>query len=134
MVAAAALAAATLWTPVALTYIAGPLAFVACVVVGIVAVVFYRPSVPVLAGEAVNVGALAVTVIMLLAAGCGDPAGHIDGWVWAVSIAAAVGGGTWALLRPRHAWWGVPLATLVGAALATGLATVLTGNTGLCPD
>jgi len=139
MVAAAALAAATVWMPVAALVVFGPLGFALWLLFALAAAAFYvrvwRQWVPVLAGLVLDVGALALTALGLLVAGCGgDQAGHVDRWMWALGGMLAFAIGTWALSRPSRALWGLPLGTLAGAAVVIGLAVVLNGNTGLCPD
>ena len=136
MVAAAALAAAAAWMPIAFLFAFGPLGFALWVLFGLAALGYFLKvwgTLP-LTGLVLNVGAYVVAVFALLLAGCGSPAGRIDDWMWALSSIAALAVGFWSLLRPARASWGLPAATLVAAAVAIALAVVLNGNTGLCPD
>src|SRR3954447_17979805 len=139
MVAAAALAAATVWMPVAALVVFGPLGFALWLLFALAAAAFYvrvwRQWVPVLAGLVLDVGALALTALGLLVAGCGgDQAGHVDRWMWALGAMLAFAIGTGALSGPSRVLWALPLGTLAGAVVVIGLAVVLNGNTGLCPD
>lgn len=90
--------------------------------------------VSVLVGAVLNVGGFVLAFLAFLLTGCGDRNGHISGGVWAVGLVVSVVSGTWALQRPSRAWWGIPLSTLLATGVVIGLATALTGSTGLCPD
>ena len=136
MAAAAAVAAAVAWMPIAFLFAFGPLGFALWVLFGLAALGFFLKvwrTLP-LIGLVLNVGAYAVAVFALLLAGCGSPAGRIDDWMWAVSGLVAFALGFWSLLHPTRAWWGLPAATLAAAAVVIVLAVALHGNTGLCPD
>ena len=85
-------------------------------------------------GAALTLVALYTGWILLLLGGCRGSDGHIDTGVWIGGAAIFLIGAAWAARSPRRAWWGLPLSMLVAAVFVLGLATLLTGSTGWCPD
>jgi hypothetical protein len=132
--AAALVAAAAVFVPVALVLddrrLAG--AVVAVVAIAFYAVVRPRAVPSLLLGAALNAAALYGAFILLLIGGDCDDDGHIPVAVWVIGALVYGGFALWALQRGRRAWWGLPLATLTAAVVIVGLATVFTGSTGAC--
>ena len=93
-----------------------------------------RPAALYVLGAGLTVAALLVGVILLLIAGCGGSDGHVDTGVWIGGTAIFFAGAAWAVRSPRRVWWGLPVSMLVAAGFVVGLATLLTGSTGACPD
>jgi hypothetical protein len=118
--------------------IAPPVAFV-LVLAYAVALALYlsprgRPAAPYVLGVGLTVIAVFAGALLLLLAGCGGSNGHVDSGVWAGGAAIFLTGGAWAIRRPSRVWWALPLSMLVASGFVVGLAVVLTGSTGACPD
>jgi hypothetical protein len=93
-----------------------------------------RPAAAYVLGAGLTVGALLVGVVLLLVAGCAGSDGHVDTGVWLGGAAIFFAGAAWAIRSPRRVWWGLPISMLLASGFVVGLATLLTGSTGACPD
>jgi hypothetical protein len=128
-------AAAALVFAFAVQRVVGVVLLVCCVVAGALLLVpRARPAAPIVLGVGLTVVATFGGILLVLLAGCGSSNGHIDTGVW-------IGGGVlffacaaWAVRHPRRVWWALPLSMLVGWGFVVGLAVLLTGSTGACPD
>jgi len=125
------------WTPIAAGLYGKGGAVWWPVAVAIVAVGVYlrRQSRVVYAvGLATSAAALVAAWFTFILTGCRAANGHVDNWMWAAGVAVIAAGCAAAVLRPRHLFWALPVATYVGLAITDVLAVTLNGATGWCLD
>ena len=79
------------------------------------------------------IAAFGVFVLFIVGGSCSDE-GHVGPLAWGGALVVYLVGASVALRRPVHALWAVPASLVVAGLWLVGVATLLTGSTGVCLD